>query len=66
VLAPVRDPALRARIDELLEVLVADDVLAWHLTADGTWQPPSGRGTLNAQARLEELALARVRRIAAV
>jgi polyphosphate kinase len=66
VLAPVRDPALRARIDEMLELLEADDVLAWELGADGTWRPPSSAGTNNEQTKLEEAALARSRRIAAV
>ena len=30
--------ALRARLDEILDVNLADDVLAWELGADGTWQ----------------------------
>jgi polyphosphate kinase len=66
VLAPVRDPALRARLDELLEVLATDDALAWKLTADGTWQPPLPGGTRNAQLLLQQAAIARTRRIAAV
>jgi polyphosphate kinase len=66
VLAPVRDPALRARIDEMLDLLEADDVLAWELGADGTWRPPSPTGTNNEQTQLEEAALTRSRRIAAV
>jgi hypothetical protein len=59
-------PALRARLDEVLEFLAADDSLAWELAADGSWRPPSGAGASNAQTQLEEAALARVRRIAAV
>jgi polyphosphate kinase len=66
VLAPVRDPELRARLDELLDLLSGDDALAWELTADGTWRPPAPSGTHNAQAELEQAALARARRIAAV
>jgi polyphosphate kinase len=66
VLAPVRDPALRARLDEMLELLLADDVLAWELAADGSWRPPSAAGTNNVQTQLEEAAVARARRIAAV
>ena len=65
VLAPVRDPALRARLDEILELLVADDTLAWELAADGSWRPPRG-GKHNAQTQLEEAAVARARRIAPV
>ena len=66
VLAPVRDRRLRARIDEMLEALLADDALAWELAADGTWQPVHGSATSNAQTRLEEAALAGARRVAAV
>jgi len=66
VLAPVRDPALRARIDELLDLLVGDDALAWELSADATWRPPSSAGTRNEQTELEEAALTRSRRIAPV
>jgi len=64
VLAPIRDPSLRVRIDEMLELLVADDVLAWQLAADGSWRPPGAAGTRNVQTQLEEAALAR--RITAV
>jgi len=66
VLAPVKAPALRARLDEMLETLQADDMLAWELAPDGTWHRASQTGTLDAQARLEELALGRARRLAAV
>jgi polyphosphate kinase len=66
VLAPVRDPELRARLDELLDLLAGDDALAWELTADATWRPPARGGTHNAQVELEQAALARARRIAAV
>ena len=66
VLAPVRDPALRARLDEMLDLLLADDALAWQLAADGSWRPPSPAGTNNVQTELEAAAVARARRIAAV
>jgi polyphosphate kinase len=66
VLAPIRDPALRARVDEMLDVLAEDDTLAWELSSDGTWRRGDGGGTVNAQTRLEDAALARARRIAAV
>jgi len=66
VLAPIRDPALQARLDEILAVLAEDDTLDWELTGDGNWRPPPTTGTVNAQTTLEELALARARRIAAV
>jgi polyphosphate kinase len=66
VLAPVRDPALRARLDEILAALDADDTFASELTAEGDWRGPAGQGTVNGQTRLEEAALARARRVVAV
>ena len=66
VLAPVNDPALKARIDEILEILATDNDLAWELQADATWVQPSVAGTRNAHRRLEELALKRARGISAV
>jgi len=66
VLAPIRDPSLRARIDEILAALAADDSLAWVLSGDGTWVAPSAAGSVNAQTELEQVALVRARRIVAV
>ncbi len=36
-LAPIEDPDLQFRIDEMFEVLLADDVLAWELGPNGVW-----------------------------
>jgi polyphosphate kinase len=66
VLAPVRDSALRGRLDEILGALELDDTLAWELSGDGTWLAPPETGTVNAQTLLEEAALARARRVVAV
>jgi polyphosphate kinase len=66
VLTPIRDPSLRERLDEILGILLADDVLAWELHNNGTWHGPTENGTVNAQARLEEAARDRARRIVAV
>ena len=66
VLAPVRDSALRGRLDEILSALELDDSLAWELSGDGTWLAPAETGTVNAQTLLEEAALARARRVVAV
>jgi polyphosphate kinase len=58
-LIPVTDPSLRGRLDEVLDLLLADDVLAWTLAADGTWtKVPTERG-VNTQQRLQELAAER-------
>jgi len=37
VLAPIDDAVLRDRLEHILQTLLADDVLAWELTADATW-----------------------------
>ena len=37
-LVPVEDPRLRARLDEILTVDLADDLLAWELDSEGGWR----------------------------
>jgi polyphosphate kinase len=55
---PVVSQPLRARLDEILDVDLSDDVLSWELR-DRRWEKvPVSRG-INAQVRLQELALAR-------
>jgi polyphosphate kinase len=56
---PVADPGLKLRLDRVLKVLLSDDVLAWTLRADGTWRKVPTRKGVNAQVRLQELALER-------
>jgi polyphosphate kinase len=57
---PVIDPRLQARLAEVVEVLLADDVLASELSADGSWHKvPTVRG-LDAQEELHRLAVERV------
>jgi polyphosphate kinase len=54
---PVSDPRLRVRLQQILDVSLADDVLAWELYADGSWRRvPTVRG-LNSHNRFKELAL---------
>ncbi len=60
-LVPVEDRALQDRLEEILEVNLADDVLAWSLQPDGTWQKVPTEVGLNAQERFQELALERAR-----
>ena len=60
-LVPVSDPALAARMDEILDVLMQDDTLAWTLGPDGAWAKVPGERGLDAQQRLQELAVARSR-----
>jgi polyphosphate kinase len=60
----VDDPALQARLQEILDVNLSDDVLAWTLHPDGAWsrvRGPEG-GTCDAHLRLQELAIARAGR----
>jgi polyphosphate kinase len=52
-LVPVADPVLRDRIDDILEVNLADDRLAWILR-DDRWFPPTAGGEIDAQAVLQE------------
>jgi polyphosphate kinase len=59
--APVTDPALTLRLEEILSVNLADDVLAWELGPDGWHKVPTKVG-VNAHERLQALAEARARR----
>jgi polyphosphate kinase len=56
---PILDPALKARLAQIMEVVLSDDQLAWQLNPDGTWEKVSTRRGVNSQRRFEELALAR-------
>jgi polyphosphate kinase len=60
-LVPVDDPALQGRLQEILDVNRADDVLAWSLGSDAVWSPvrPRDGGSVEAHVRFQELALAR-------
>jgi polyphosphate kinase len=60
-LVPVSDPALTGRLNEILDVLMQDDTLAWTLGPDGTWtKVPTERG-LESQQHLQEIAVERAR-----
>jgi polyphosphate kinase len=59
-LLTVTGPDLQARLDEILDVGLADDVGAWALTAEGTWKTVTTGTHIDLQRRLQELALARV------
>ena len=58
-LAPITDPDLQFRVDEVLDVLLADDNLAWALRSDGTWERVSPSAGVDAHIALQELARAR-------
>ena len=61
-LVPVVEPHLQARLQEILDVAWADDVLAWELDRDGQWTGPAGRGTSDSHVGLQQIARTRARR----
>ncbi|HEU5307914.1 MAG TPA: polyphosphate kinase 1, partial [Acidimicrobiia bacterium] len=58
-LTPVTDPRLRARLAEVLEINLDDDVLAWELTADGSWHKIPTTVGVSTHRALQDLAVAR-------
>jgi polyphosphate kinase len=59
---PVDDPDLVDRLQEIIDVMLADNVQAWELGADGTWQrrhPAEGERPVAIHRLLRELALRR-------
>lgn len=61
VLGPIEDPELRRRLDEILEVLLTDDTLAWKLTPEGSWKRAKPKAGIETHERLQALALERAR-----
>jgi polyphosphate kinase len=60
---PVTEPGLAARLREMLEVLLADDRLAWALAADRSWhRVPAGRG-INAHRWFQDQAQERASQV---
>jgi polyphosphate kinase len=61
---PVEAPDLQERLQEALDVNLADDQLAWSLGSDDVWQPVPGGADAgcNSHVRLQELAVERTRR----
>ncbi|HEY8526986.1 MAG TPA: RNA degradosome polyphosphate kinase [Acidimicrobiales bacterium] len=62
VLVPVQDPELQARLNEILDIALADDVLAWTLGPDGRWTRAPAGGTVDTHVRLQELTTERAQR----
>ncbi len=62
VVVPVVDPALQDRLQEILDVDLADDTLAWELGPDGSWCHVAGRGQVDTHLRLQEIAVTRAPR----
>ncbi|TAN34869.1 polyphosphate kinase 1 [bacterium] len=54
---PVDDPKLRARLSQILDISLSDDVLAWELGPDGSWRRVPTVRSLNSHRKFQELAL---------
>jgi polyphosphate kinase len=61
-LVDVKSPYIQSRLREILEVVLADDELAWELSADSTWHKVPVTRHFNAQRHFQELAVSRSRR----
>ncbi len=58
-LVPITDPDLQFRLDEILDVLLSDDNLAWELLPDGRWQRVPASTGIDAQVAFQDLARTR-------
>jgi polyphosphate kinase len=58
VVAPIEDPALAQRIEEILDLLL-DDGGAWELDGDGSWSHGTKRTGPETQRALRDRAQAR-------
>jgi polyphosphate kinase len=54
VLASVTDPQLQERLQQIIDVNLADDTLAWTLGPGGEWRRVTG-GTVETHVRLHDL-----------
>ena len=61
-MVPVKDADVQRRLQEILDLNLADDVLAWQLADDGEWRKVPTEKGVNAQARLREIAVEGIRR----
>jgi polyphosphate kinase len=61
-MTPVDNPDLQARLQEVLDVNLADDTLAWTLGGDGGWTKVKTEKGVNTHLRLQEVAFERARR----
>ena len=58
-LVPVSDPDLQFRIDEVLDVVLSDDNLAWELNSDGSWSRVGPSTGVDSHVALQDLAQTR-------
>jgi polyphosphate kinase len=62
VLTPVLDPDLQARLDQVLDIELRDDVLAWTLDPDGRWSRAPEGGEVDSQIGLQRFTMDRAAR----
>jgi polyphosphate kinase len=59
LLAPVEDPLLCARLEEVLQVNLDPKAIHWSMQSDGSFRPAPESGGFSTHARLAELAVSR-------
>ncbi len=60
-LVPIDDASLRARLQEIIDITLADDRLAWELDGDGRWRRAEGDEGVDTHLALQVSALGRAR-----
>jgi polyphosphate kinase len=58
-LVPIEDEMLQRRLQQIIDVQLADDHLAWQLESDSTWSKVRGGSGVDTHRVLEDLALGR-------
>ncbi|WP_434045668.1 MULTISPECIES: polyphosphate kinase 1 [Sorangium] len=64
LMVPIIEPAIRARVEDMLNMVTSDTAKTWELASDGSYhklQVPSGAAPLRSQQRFIELARERVK-----
>ncbi|KYF62950.1 polyphosphate kinase 1 [Sorangium cellulosum] len=64
LMVPIIEPAIRARVEDMLNMVTSDTAKTWELASDGSYhklQVPSGAASLRSQQRFIELARERVK-----
>ncbi len=62
-IAPIEDERLRTRLDEVLDLSLSDDTLAWELQADGRWERAKHQTGVESHVALQRLARNRARAV---
>ena len=60
-LVPIEGDELQARLQQILDVTMTDDRLAWELEADGRWRKHTGDAGVDSHLVLQQAALGRAR-----